>query len=78
MEYIEHTYFDAYIKWKKQQLSQEVKEKVFNSLKPFINNLIKEKTLTEQEKQVVEKDTPEINIIINKHNTTINSRNLEE
>lgn len=74
---IRHTLVDAFVKWKSKKLDAELKEKAFNILEPCINDLVTEKTLTEEERKQVKEESEKILDLIDKHFTTITTRNIE-
>lgn len=74
---IRHTLVDAFVKWKCKKLDTELKEKAFSILEPCINDLITEKTLTEEEKKQVKEKSEKVLDLIDKHFTTITTRNIE-
>lgn len=77
MEPIKHTLADAFTKWKQGKLDNELKEKAFNILSPHINDLVAEKTLTEEEKNHVKEKSEKILDLIDKHFTTITTRSTK-
>lgn len=77
MDLIKNTLVDAFEKWLDKQLDKDLKDKSFTILEPYIENLMSEKTLTEEEREQVKKETDKVNQIIDKHFSTINTRSLE-
>lgn len=77
MDPIKNTLVDAFEKWLDKQLDQDLKDKSFTILGPYIEKLLLEKTLTEEEKQQVKKESDKITEIIDKHFSTISTRSLE-
>lgn len=75
MEPIRHALVDAFVKWKNNKLDNDLKTKAFNILEPHINELIIEKTLTEEEKQRIKEESEKILEVIDKHFETITARN---
>ena len=77
MNPIRHTLVDAFVKWKSKKLDTELKEKAFSILEPSINDLVTEKTLTEEEKEQVKKESEKILELIDKHFDIITTRNIQ-
>jgi hypothetical protein len=76
MEPIRHTLVDAFMKWKNNKLDEGLKTKAFNILEPHVNELISNKTLTEEEKKRLKEESEKILEIIDGHFNTISGRNL--
>jgi DNA-binding SARP family transcriptional activator len=74
MEPIRHTLVNAFVKWRNKQLNEDLKTKAFNILEPHINELITEKTLTEEEKKQVKEKSEKVLEVIDEHFNTISSR----
>jgi hypothetical protein len=74
MEQITHPVLEAFVKWKNKELTDDVKQKALTVLEPYVQDVLDNKKLTEEQKQKITDKAEKFVLIIDKHVNTIEKR----
>jgi hypothetical protein len=74
MEQITHPVLEAFAKWKNKELTNDVKQKALTVLEPYVQDVLDNKKLTEEQKQKISNTAEKFVLIIDKHVNTIEKR----
>lgn len=74
MEQITHPVLEAFLKWRNKELTDDVKQNALNILEPYVQEVLDNKKITEEQKQKISDTAEKFVQIIDKHVNVIEKR----